>query len=188
MNMKIIYQSIAVIVLILFFGSCDRDRNTTGWEYFDDMAHSPAYESYTPNPNFADGKTMRNPVEGTIPIGYEPYLYEKTDEDRMKAGLALGNPLKPTEQNIARGKEVFTIFCINCHGDKGDGQGYLFTSKKYPYQPGNLLSAKVRNNPEGEIFHVVTVGFGIMAPHGYMIRPEDRWKVTMYIKNVLQKQ
>jgi len=188
MNLKIIYKSIAVVALILFFGSCDRDRNTTGWEYFDDMAHSPAYESYTPNPNFADGKTMRNPVEGTIPIGYEPYLYEKTDEDRVKAGLALVNPLKPTEQNIARGKQVFTIFCIDCHGDKGDGQGYLFTSKKYPYQPGNLLSAKVRNNPEGEIFHVVTVGFGVMAPHGYMIRPEDRWKVTMYIKEILHKQ
>lgn len=188
MNMKIIYKSIVVLTMILFFGSCDRDRNTTGWEYFDDMAHSPAYESYSPNPNFTDGKTMRNPVEGTIPIGYQPYLYEKTDSDRVKAGLALVNPYEPTEQNLARGKQVYTIFCSNCHGNKGDGQGYLFTSKKYPYQPGNLLSSKVRNNPEGEIFHVITVGFGVMAPHGYMIRPEDRWKASMYIKDVLQKQ
>lgn len=188
MNLKNLFKSIPAIALVLFLGSCDRDRNTTGWEYFDDMAHSPAYESYSPNPNFADGKTMRNPVEGTIPIGYQPYLYQKTDEDRVKAGLALVNPLEATEPNLARGKQVFTIFCSNCHGEKGDGQGYLFTSKKYPFQPGNLLSDKVRNNPEGEIFHVITVGFGVMPPHGYMIRPEDRWKAAMYIKNILHKQ
>lgn len=188
MNLKIIYKSLSAFALILFFGSCDRDRNTTGWEYFDDMAHSPAYESYTPNPNFGDGKTLRNPVEGTIPIGYEPYLYQRTEEDRLKAGQTLVNPLQPTEQNLGRGKEVYAIFCASCHGDKGDGQGYLFTSKKYPFPPGNLLTEKVRLNPDGEIFHVITVGFGVMPPHGYMIRPEDRWKATMYIKNVLHKQ
>ena len=188
MNLKIIYKSIVVIALILVFGSCDRDRNTTGWEYFDDMAHSSAYETYSPNPNFADGKTLRNPVEGTIPIGYQPYLYKKTDEDRIKAGLALVNPYESTDQNLARGKQVYTIFCSNCHGEKGDGQGYLYTSKKYPYPPGNLLTPKVRNNPEGEIFHVITVGYGVMGSHGYMIRPEDRWKASMYVKDILQRQ
>lgn len=188
--MKILYlnRSIAALVLILILGSCDRNRTTTGWEYFDDMAHSKAYETYSPNPNFVDGKTMRNPVEGTIPLGYQPYLYDKTDEDRTKAGKELINPLEPTAQNLDRGKQVFTIFCMNCHGDKGDGKGYLFTSGKYPYPPKSLLSDKVRNNPEGEIFHVITAGFGVMSAHGNQVRPEDRWKVAMYVKNVLQKQ
>jgi mono/diheme cytochrome c family protein len=188
MNFKILNRSLAAVALIVVFGSCDRDRNTTGWEYFDDMAHSAAYESYTPNPNFADGKTMRNPVEGTIPLGYEPYLYVKSDEDRIKAGKELVNPFEPTVQNLERGKQAFEIYCMNCHGDKGDGKGFLYTSKKYPYPPGNLLSDKVRNGSEGEIFHVVTVGFGVMPQHGSQLRPHDRWKVAMYIKEVLQKQ
>jgi len=188
MNFINLKKSLAAITLIVFFGSCDRDRNTTGWEYFDDMAHSAAYESYTANPNFADGKTMRNPVEGTIPLGYQPYLYQKTDEDRAKAGKELVNPFEPTEQNLARGKQVFSVYCMNCHGDKGDGKGFLFTSKRYPFPPANLLSAKIRNNPEAEIFHVITVGFGVMPQHGSQVRPEDRWKVAMYIKNVLHKQ
>lgn len=188
MNFKILHKSLAAIVLIMIFGSCDRDRNTTGWEYFDDMAHSAAYETYTPNPNFADGKTMRNPVEGTIPLGYEPYLYTKTDEDRLKAGKELVNPMDPTVQNLERGKQVYSVYCLNCHGDKGDGKGFLFTSGKYPFPPKSLLSDKVINNPIGEIFHVETVGFGVMPAHGKQIRPEDRWKVAMYVKEVLQKQ
>jgi mono/diheme cytochrome c family protein len=188
--MKFIHlnKSIAAIVVILIFGSCDRDRNGTGWEYFNDMAHSSAYETYTANPNFADGKTMRNPVEGTIPLGYQPYLYQKTDEDRTKAGKELVNPFTPTALNIARGKQVFSVFCINCHGDKGDGKGYLFTSGKYPFPPKSLLSEKVRTNPIGEIYHVVSVGFGVMPQHGSQVRPEDRWKVAMYVMEVLQKQ
>lgn len=188
MNVKILNKSLVAAALVVFFGSCDRDRNTTGWEYFDDMAHSAAYESYTPNPNFADGKTMRNPVEGTIPVGYTPYIYEKTDADRLKAGKELVNPLEPTVQNLERGKQVFSVYCMNCHGEKGDGKGFLFTSGKYPFPPKSLLSEKMMASPEGEIFHVVTVGFGVMPAHGGQVRPEDRWKVAMYVKEVLQKQ
>ena len=188
MNLKNSIKSFAALILIFILGSCDRDRNTTGWQYFDDMVQSPAYETYSPNPNFADGKTMRNPVEGTIPIGYQPYLYEKTDEDRAKAGLTLVNPFDTSEKNLERGKQVYNVYCISCHGDKGDGKGFLFTSKKYPFPPASLLSDKIRNNPEGEIFHVITVGFGVMPQHGSQVRPEDRWKVAIYIKEVLHKQ
>lgn len=188
MNLKNIYKSISAVALMLFFVSCDRDRNTTGWQYFDDMAQSPAYETYSPNPNFADGKTMRNPVEGTIPVGYQPYLYEKNDTDRVEAGLALINPYESNAKNLERGKQVYNVYCTSCHGDQGDGKGFLFTSKKYPYPPANLLTDKIRNNPEGEIYHVITVGFGVMPQHGSQVRPEDRWKVAMYIKEVLHKQ
>ena len=188
MNLKNLNKVLAAAALILFFGSCDRDRNSTGWEYFDDMAHSSAYETYSPNPNFADGKTLRNPVEGTIPFGTQPYLYQKNDEDRLKAGKELVNPFESNTANLERGKQVYNIYCLSCHGDKGDGQGFLYTSKKYPFPPGNLLTEKVRISPEGEIYHVITVGFGVMPQHGSQVRPEDRWKVSMYIKEVLQKQ
>lgn len=188
MNLNNIYKSLLAAVLLLFFGSCDRDRNTTGWEYFDDMAHSAAYETYTSNPNFADGKTMRTPVEGTIPNGFQPYIYEKTEEDRLKAGLALVNPFEANKKNLDRGKQVFTIYCMNCHGEMGDGKGFLYTSKKYPFPPANLLSEKIRTRPEGEIYHVISVGFGVMAQHGSQVRPDDRWKVAMYVKEVLHKQ
>lgn len=188
MNIKNTIKGLAAIALIIVFGSCDRDRNSTGWQYFDDMAHSAAYETYTPNPNFADGKTMRNPVEGTIPLGYQPYLYEKNDTDRVSAGKELVNPFEASPEHLERGKAAYNVYCISCHGDKGDGKGFLFTSKKYPFPPANLLTDKIRNNPEGEIYHVITVGFGVMPQHGSQVRPDDRWKVAMYIKNVLHKQ
>ena len=188
------YTKLKVGVLFSFFlltfllmSSCDYNRRTTGWQYFDDMAQSEAYESYTPNSNFEDGKTMQPPVEGTIPRGMVPYAFEKTDEDRALAATVLVNTLEATPSNVKRGERMYGIYCMNCHGEKGDGLGNLYVDKKYPYPPASLLSEKMLTNPESEIYHVITVGHGIMSEHGSMIQPDDRWKIAMYIKEELQK-
>lgn len=174
------------ILIAALFASCDYNRRTTGWEYFHDMSTSPAYESYTDNPNFTDGKTMQPAVEGTIPRGMIPYAFEKTDEDRALAAITLINEIEATPANIERGKKMYGVYCLQCHGEKGDGQGPLFTSKKYTYPPASLLSEKMLAAPDADIYHVITVGHGIMAEHGSMIRQQDRWKIAMYIKNELQ--
>lgn len=167
--------------------ACDYNRRSTGWEYMGDMTNSPAYESYTPNPNFADGKTMQPPVEGTIPRGSSPYPFEKTEEDRFLAASTLVNKFEATQGNLQRGKRMYGIYCMQCHGEKGDGMGPLYVNKKYTYPPSSLLSEKMTAAPEADIYHVITVGHGIMAEHGSMIQPNDRWKIAIYIKETLQK-
>jgi hypothetical protein len=69
----------------------------------------------------------------------------------------------------------------------GRWQGLFVHQWKIPLPSASLLTDKVRNNPEGEIYHVISVGWGIMAAHGSMIRPDDRWKAVLYVRNVLQK-
>lgn len=175
-----------LILLLILVASCNKGPNNPGYAYIPDMDVSRAYDTYTENPVFEDGKTLREPVEGTIPRGYLPYPYVKDDNDLKEAGLTLVNPLEPTPEVIDRGKVLFTRFCSHCHGPKGDGQGILFTSKRFPLPPGNLTSAKTINRPDGELFHIMTVGYGIMGAHGSQIRPEDRWKIVHYIREVIQ--
>ncbi|MEN8227861.1 MAG: cytochrome c [Bacteroidota bacterium] len=178
---------IAAIVLMAIV-SCDRTRSSTGWDYMPDMYYSNAYESYTSNPYFEDNLTMRIPVEGTIPREMIPFVWEKTDEDRIAAGEALVNPWEATEENLERGEEAYDIFCISCHGPSGDGQGHLYTSGRYPYPPASLLEEHVKALRDGEIYHSITVGYGIMGAHGGMIRPEERWKIILHIRTNLQNQ
>jgi hypothetical protein len=153
-----------------------------------DMYYSNAYESYTPNPNFEDTLTMRTPVKGTIPREMIPFAWEKNDEDRIEAGEVLVNPWEATRDNLERGKEAYGIFCLSCHGPSGNGQGYLFTSKRYPYPPANLTEDHVKELKDGSVYHSITVGYGIMGAHGSMIRPEDRWKIILHIRENLQLQ
>jgi len=183
-------KSIAVIFAVTFLAlaSCDRTRSSTGWDYMPDMYYSNAYESYTPNDNFGDGMTMRSPVEGTVPREMVPFSFTKSDEDRVAAGKALVNPLERNHTHLARGLEVYRVYCLSCHGEAGDGKGFLFTSGKYPYPPASLVSEKALDLRDGEIYHTVTVGYGIMGAHGGMILPEDRWKAILYIREHLQQE
>lgn len=183
------YKTTVISAMILLaLGACDRTRSSTGWDYMPDMYYSNAYESYTANPNFGDNLTMRTPVEGSVPREMIPFPWEKSDEDRIAAGKALVNPLASSPENLERGGEAYGIFCISCHGPAGDGQGFLYTSGRYPYPPASLINDKVRDLPDGELYHSITVGYGIMGAHGGMIRPDDRWKIILHIRENLQKQ
>jgi len=180
---KLPLTAIVMVALI----SCDRTRSSTGWDYMPDMYYSNAYETYTPNPNFEDRLTMRTPVEGTVPREMVPFAWENTEEDRLAAGEALSNPLENSPENLIQGEEAYGIFCLSCHGPAGDGQGYLYTSERYPYPPASLISEEASALKDGEIYHSITVGYGIMGAHGGMIRSADRWKIILHIRENLQK-
>lgn len=175
-----------IVLTIILFSACERNRNHPGHSYFPDMVKSRAYESYSENPNFADSTSARLPVYGTIPRGIVPYNVEKTDENRALAGINLTNPIVVDDENLKLGKERFEIFCMPCHGELGNGKGYLVTSGRYPYKAANLLSDKMKKAPDGEIFHVISVGWGVMGAHASQISQEDRWLIATYIKNKLQ--
>lgn len=182
-NRNILICSVFLLALV----SCDRTRSSTGWDYMPDMYYSNAYESYTPNTNFEDELTMRVPVKGTVSREMVPFTWEKSDEGRVAAGESLFNPLEATLENLDEGRAGYEVFCLSCHGTKGDGQGYLFTSNRYPYPPANLVTDKVKALSDGEIYHSITVGYGIMGAHGSMIGPDERWKIMLHIRETLQK-
>ncbi|MBE0640532.1 MAG: c-type cytochrome [Bacteroidales bacterium] len=177
---------IAFLMAAIGLSGCDRTRNQKGYEYFPDMAHSLAYETYSANPNFEDGSTMRTPPEGTVSREQLPYTYPATLDGRTQAGLELKNPLGPEADVLLQGKELYRVYCSNCHGSLGDGKGELFTSGKYPIPPKSLITDEFKAKPSGETFHVITRGWGVMGSHAAQIKPEDRWKIVTFIEKELQ--
>ena len=179
-----IFKAVILILLLVLIDSCDRNRNHPGWDYFPDMFYSTAYETFTVNPNFSDGMTMRVPVEGTVPRGFTPFEYTIDPESRTKAGIELRNPYSLTDENFLRGKTVFTTFCMICHGEKGDGDGNLYTSGLYPLKPHDLSRGATVNLKDGELYHTITLGFGSMGAYGTQVQPADRWKLVIYLRKL----
>ncbi|MGF7138387.1 c-type cytochrome [Roseimarinus sediminis] len=173
------------IMAALLLSACDTNRNDPGWSYFNDMEHSQAYETYSANPNAPDGKTMAGPVEGTVATHEYAYHFVKTPEDELKAA-SLQNPLADAfDQEHA--KEMYDIYCMICHGEQGDGQGFLFTSKKYPYPPASYHAERAMAKTDGQLFHNIRAGFGVMGAHGPQLSIEDTWQLVNYI-NYLQEK
>lgn len=169
---KLIRRISAVLVLtgLGVLSGCRHDE--PNMIYMPDMVNSPAFSAQQEG-------AMRMPVKGTIPRGFTPYPYANRPEDsgRMK------NPLKPTKAVLARGEHIFKTYCIVCHGPKGMGDGYIVP--KFP-RPASLQSDKVRNLPDGRIYHVITVGQNLMPSYASQIAPADRWAVIQYVR-VLQR-
>jgi mono/diheme cytochrome c family protein len=144
------------------------------------MSVQPKLKAQKPSTFFANGIGMRVPVEGTIARGFLPYAYTGKPDS---AGKYLRNPLVPTREVLEQGRDRFRTFCSPCHGNFGNGDSRL--RGQFP-NPPTLHSDKVRNWPDGSIYHVITEGQNVMPSYASQIRREDRWAIVHYIR-VLQR-
>ncbi len=181
------HKAIFLVLFSVIIAGCNRDRNNPGWDYFPDMFYSTAYETFTKNPNFKDGMTMRVPAAGTVPRGFTPFEYTIDSASRAKAGKELINPVLLSDESLTRGKEVYTTFCAGCHDVHGGGDGHLYKIGLYPVKPRSLISETAIKLKDGEIYHTIMLGFGAMGAHGSQIRPEDRWKLILYIRQLQEE-
>lgn len=125
---------------------------------------------------FPDGYGMRTPVEGTVSRELMPYKYKNQPEE---AGKNLVNPLIPNKKNFALGQTKFNIYCSPCHGFHAEGDSRL--RGQFP-NPPSLHSEKVRNWPDGRIYHVITEGQNIMPSYASQLTREERWAVVLYVR------
>ena len=138
---------------------------------------------------------MRMPPANTVsrnPQGWLPYSLPN-DSTGLRLSNRLTNPFEQSEGIIAQGKVLYDTYCDHCHGAKGLGDGKVAqgvtvdgVEKKAYAGVANLTGDALKNISEGHIFHVITYGKGLMMPHGSQINPEERWKISSYVKS-LQK-
>jgi len=188
-----ITKFLILLMIPLFFASCNKDKNNPGYAYMGefDMYYSKPYKAYTENPVFADGITNQLPPEGSVARGITPFPYQaNTIAERAAyqalAGQEMTNPITVSDEVLAEGKEDYRIFCSSCHGLEGKGDGHLYTSKLFTAKPTSLVESYVQNKPDGEIFFVITKGSisGLMGAHGSMIPSDDRWKIVHYLREL----
>jgi mono/diheme cytochrome c family protein len=150
------------------------------------MARSPAYSSFAPNPNFPDGMTLRTPPPGTIPRGELPLHYGASPEEGVRAGEELQNPLSAANPQVRqRGAFLFATYCQVCHGVSGLGDGPV-TRRGVP-APLSMLTGKAMRMKDGEMFHLLTFGQGNMSSHAVQLSPFDRWCVIQYTRQLQKK-
>ncbi len=186
---------LALFVIPLLLLSCNKDKNNPGYDYmgYQDMYYTKFYKAYSPNSVFSDSITNQLPADGAIARGTMPFplpagnIGERA-ASQMQSGAVILNPTTPDEESLAKGKELYGVFCSSCHGAQGKGDGHLYTSKLFPAKPTSLVEAYVQNKKDGEIYFVITKGSisGLMGPHGSQITPDERWMIINYIRTLAQ--
>jgi mono/diheme cytochrome c family protein len=175
------YQ-IIFIVLVLGLTSCIRSSKQPGRQYMPDMANAIAYEAGSPNPIFKDGKTNQLAPAGSMARG--KYIYPLSDSDYEKSASLITDPFTFTKDEIeGEGKNLFTVNCAICHGEKGDGQGYLVQINKFP-PPPSYLSEPLLSLAEGKRYHTLMFGKNMMGSYASQLNHRERWLVLSYVKSL----
>jgi len=175
--MKNILKITIALAFMMILSSCWTDKSKPNYQYMPDMYHSVGYETYSENPNFANGMTTQLPVEGTIARGQVPYDYPNTNEGYEAAKLESKNPLDVNESNLDNGKKMYNIYCVSCHGKTGAGDGVLVQRDKFLGVP----NYKDRDITEGSIYQVIMYGRNMMGSHSSQLTAKERWQTTMYV-------
>ncbi|NND07077.1 MAG: cytochrome c [Saprospiraceae bacterium] len=186
------------------FHSTAYEANLYDYYYYNTWGDEDTYKQYA---------MPRLPVKGTIPRGYAgmhqsmtdvdmrhfdampisghvPYYYEDTEEERTRAGEEIrSNPFPISSAGLASGKKLYDIFCGICHGEAGDGLGYLVRDDGgvYPAAPANFLLPELVAASEGRYYHSIMHGKNVMGSYADKLSYEERWQVIHYIRALQAK-
>jgi len=124
-----------------------------------DMHDQPRFKPYAKSDFFADKRSARPLVDGTVARGH------LREDAVLYTGKAAGKPADAfpfpvTADVMARGRERFDIFCSPCHGRTGAGDG-MIVQRGYR-KPPTFHQDRLRQAAPGYTYDVITNGFGAM--------------------------
>jgi hypothetical protein len=150
------------------------------------MDEQPKVRPQAASAFFFDGASMREPVPGTVPIGglkEDPAFFTgKGADGQFVASIPMTVDAAVTE----RGAERYRIYCQPCHDARGDGRGILFQRGNVP--TASFHQEKVLKYSDGQIFDVITNGFGLMAGYKWPIPPADRWAIVAHVRELQRER
>lgn len=133
---------------------------------------------------YRDGLASRVPPAGTVARGW-------LQEDRILAtGIgpdgkfvaALPAAVTFDKALLLRGRQRFDVFCSPCHGRQGNGQGMIV--QRGFKQPPSYHIDRLRSQPIGYFFDVMTNGFGQMSSYASQVPVADRWAIAAYVRTL----
>jgi hypothetical protein len=150
------------------------------------MYDQPRYDMQSKSAFFADRRTMRLPVEGTI--SREEIVDMEINEGRLRDDsgyvLTVPNPVVEhvggAQSLVNRGQERFNIYCTPCHDETGSGHGMAV--KHGMLAPPTFHQDRIRHIPDGQMFATISHGIRNMPAYGISIPVVDRWAIVSYVR------
>lgn len=174
-----IKTSLLSALCVLLMVGCDKSKPNI--EIIQDFMENPnvkAQEYY----DFFDDKAggARVPPAGSKPVGFSPYKFAQDIQGATRNPNPLAGNFDPSVLMV--GQKYYETQCMVCHGIDLKAKSDLALSGQYPLAIPALDTDKVKAWTDGQIYHVITVGQGVMGAYASHIPQKYRWQVVNYIR------
>jgi mono/diheme cytochrome c family protein len=169
----------AITFLMLAFVAC-QDNSKPNYQYMPNMYEAVGYETYQEVDFLPNGSQAMLPPANTINRGWLPYGIENSLEGKELARLN-NSPLDSINvvADLDKGKELYGVYCAICHGNKGNGVGWLVEREKILGVPS--YADEARNINVGSTYHVIYYGLNSMGSYASQMNTTEMWQVSEYV-------
>ena len=93
-----------------------------------------------------------------------------------------GNPLQPTDSNIALGLDHFDAHCASCHGSTGKAD----VEKGRAVDAADLTSEKVQSKSDAQLFRTISEGIPGTAMPAFATthKPNEIWQTLLFLRKL----
>jgi mono/diheme cytochrome c family protein len=144
------------------------------------MKEQPKYEPLALSDFYPDGKSALYAPTDTVARGIAQNKNPVLVTGQVGGTPVPDFPFQLTIDDLKRGQGLFNDTCAPCHDRTGSGNGVI-VERGFPKPPA-LTAANIVAMPAGQLFGVITNGFGAMPSYGHILQPTDRWRVVGYLR------
>ncbi|MGY8770604.1 MAG: c-type cytochrome [Pirellulales bacterium] len=147
----------------------------------------PLYYKATKEDAIRAGEKLINPFSQDI---IEPEEQSISSDKNLESSENLQDPKEAViataidrkQASVARGQELYRIFCNCCHGATGKGDG-MVPQRGFP-PPTSMLTGKSVQMKDGQLFHILTYGQGSMPEMATQVSLDERWDLINYVRTL----
>ncbi len=109
---------------------------------------------------------------------------ENGGNEKWQAPEEVNHKVNPVGANEAleAGKSLYQVYCWNCHGETGLGDGAA--GGAMGSQPANFHTESFQNQTDGAIFWKISEGRGAMPGFEEVLNEEERWQLTGFVRQL----
>ena len=122
-------------------------------------------------------------LAGTLAAAASAQPLHPPEPQQRAEGQVLENPVPPTADSIATGRQRYVFMCRECHGNTGLGDGDM--AHAGGDIPDFTDDVWLHGSRDGDLFRVIKEGVTAdMQPYADRLDDEDIWHVVNYLRTL----
>ncbi len=137
-------------------------------------------DNMTDSPRIVAGERVFAMPTGVVARGGTPIL----PREQREVAARIPNPVRPTPESVAVGKERYVTFCAPCHGPEVKGGVTGPVSTKFVPTPDLTNLELQKGRTDGYWHSYIMAGGAVMPSYGEAMSAEEAWHVVNFLRSV----
>ncbi|MGH7325233.1 MAG: c-type cytochrome [Candidatus Rokuibacteriota bacterium] len=137
----------------------------------------------TESPRIVPGERVFPMPAGVVPRGGELI----PPKEQREAATRRANPVRPSADSVALGRQHYVTFCAPCHGAEAKGGVTGPVATKFIPTPDLTNAPLQRQRTDGFWHSYILAGGAVMPAYAEALSSEEAWHIVNYLRSIASR-